>query len=134
MSIVQPLAGHVSAETAYVIADYPSGFKARCTKRVWLERDPKKGYRLCSQTTNKTGAWCAVKKSTYTMLAVMGLDEENHVVWTGVSMYEFEKVQEFVAKYGHAFDANLASDASVCATTYKMYLAHKAKLASKEGT
>lgn len=131
MPIIQPLTGHVSAETAYVIADYPSGFKARCTKRVWLERAAKRGYRFCSQTTNKSGGWNAPKKSTYTMLAVMGLDEEGHVVWTGCSMYDFDKVDDFVAKYGHAFDANQASDAASMSMAYKLHLKRRAKATEK---
>jgi len=134
MFIVQPLTGHVSAETAYVQADYPYGFKLRCQRRCWLERDARRGYRFCFQTTNpkKAGTvWNAPKKSTYTMLAVMGLDEENHVTWTGCSMYDFDKVQEFIAKFGHAFDANLASDASTYATTYKMYLAWHTRQSSR---
>lgn len=124
MPIVQPLPGHFSAVTAYVQADYPYGFKLRCERLCWLERDPKRGYRFCTQTSNpkKPGTWNAPKKSTYTMLGVMGLDEENHVVWTGVSMYEFDKVQEFVAKYGHAFSADQASDASAMLAAFKRHL------------
>ncbi len=61
------------------------------------------------------------------MLAVMGLDEQNHVVWTGCSVYEFDKVQEFVAKYGHAFSADQASDASAM---LKAYTAHQARKAT----
>ncbi len=93
MSIVQPLTGHTSPETAYVVHDYPYGFKLRCKMRYWLERDAKRGYRLCTQTTNPKKAgevWNAPKKSTYTMLAIMGLDEKGHVVWTGCSIYDFD--------------------------------------------
>lgn len=128
MPIVQPLPGHFSAVTAYVQADYPYGFKLRCERLCWLERDPKRGYRFCTQTSNpkKPGTWNAPKKSTYTMLAVMGLDEQNHVVWTGCSIYEFDKVQEFVAKYGHAFSADQASDASAMLSAYTRHQARKA--------
>jgi len=129
MPIVQPLTGHTTVATAYVQADYPYGFKLRCQRRCWLERDPKRGYRFCFQTTNpkKPGTvWNAPKKSTYTMLAVLGLDEQGHVVWTGCSMYEFDKVQEFIAKFGHAFDANQASDASAMSEAYKRHQARKA--------
>jgi hypothetical protein len=130
MSIVQPLTGHTSQDTAHVTLDYPYGFKLRCERRCWLERDPagRKGYRFCTQTSNpkKPGTWNAPKKSTYTMLAVMGLDEENHVTWTGVSMYQFEDTQDFVDKYGHAFDANQAMDSAAMLHAYKRHQARKA--------
>ncbi len=127
--IIQPLPGHFSAVTAYVQADWPYGFKLRCQRLCWLERDAKRGYRFCTQTSNPKKAtlvWNAPKKSTYTMLAIMGLDEENHVTWTGCSMYDFDKVEAFVAKFGHAFDSNQASDAASMLGAYKLHLAHKA--------
>ncbi len=128
MPIVQPLPGHFSATTAYVQADYPYGFKLRCERLCWLERHDRRGYRFVTQTSNpkKPGTWNKPKMSTYTMLAVMGLDEENHVVWTGCSVYEFDKVQEFVAKYGHAFSAEQASDAASMLAAYTRHQARKA--------
>ncbi len=128
MSIVQPLTGHTSPETAYVVHDYPYGFKLRCKMRYWLERDAKRGYRLCTQTTNpkkSTEVWNAPKKSTYTMLAIMGLDEKGHVVWTGCSVYDFDKLGEFCAKFGHAFDAHQASDCSIMMRAKAAYDARK---------
>lgn len=128
MPIVQPLPGHFSAVTAYVQADYPYGFKLRCERLCWLERDAKRGYRFCFQTSNpkKPGTWNAVKKSTYTYLAVMGLDEQNHVVWEGCSRYDFDKVDDFIAKYGHAFSPDQASDAAAMSMAYKAHQARKA--------
>ncbi len=137
MPIVQPLAGHTSQDTAYVQDGYPYGFRLKCQRRTWLERDPKRGYRFCFQTSNPKKAglvWNAPKKSTYTMLAVMGLDEENHVVWTGCSMYDFDKVESFVQKYGHAFSADQAADASGMLKAYKLHLQFKAEQASKQST
>ncbi len=128
IGIVQPLTGHTSVETAYVQADYPYGFKLRCQRRCWLERDAKRGYRFCTQTSNPkkdTLVWNAPKKSTYTHFAIMGLDEDNHVTWTGVSMYQPEVLEAFIAKYGHAFDADQAADASVMLQAYKLHLKRK---------
>lgn len=127
--IVKVLTGHTSSETAYVIDDYPCGFKARCKKRVWLERDAKKGYRLCSQTTNpkkSVEVWNAVKKSTYFMFAVMGLDEQGHVVWEGCSVYDFDKLEEFGKKYAEGFDADQAKDHDLMVRAYRAYQARKA--------
>jgi len=102
------LQGHTTAETAYVVDDYPYGFRLRCKIRYWLEYAPKKGFRLCSQTTNPKLAyekWNAPKKSTYLLLAVMGLDEEGHVSWTGVSPYEYSKLVAFGEAYSASFNA-----------------------------
>lgn len=92
---VQVLGGHTSAETAYLVEDYPYGFQLRCKIRYWVETATKgaaKGrMRFMSQTTNpkRPGeVWNKPKASTYTELAVMYLDEINHVQWwsTGYHM------------------------------------------------
>lgn len=76
---------HTSQETAYVVNDYPWGFRLRTTIRYWIETKEAKngGQRFASQTINpKTGKWCAVKYSTYSPLMVMFLDENEHVKYT----------------------------------------------------
>lgn len=83
------LHGHTSPETAYLVADYPYGFKARCRIRYWLEAHPTKGFRFFSQTENpKTLRWNNPKPSTYVKLAaVMHTDEVGHVTWSAVTEY-----------------------------------------------
>lgn len=82
------LSGHVSPETAYVVDDYPYGFRLRCKIRYWLEYAPRKGFRFVSQTTNPKVAgeiWNKPKASTYaSMGAAMFLDDSNHVQWSGL--------------------------------------------------
>lgn len=80
------LTGHTSPETAFVVDDYPYGFRLRCKIRYWLEYNPKRGFRFVSQTTNPKKpiiSWNAPKASTYVHgSAVMTLDESNgHVGW-----------------------------------------------------
>jgi hypothetical protein len=107
--MLKPLTGHISPETAYVVEDYPYGFKLRCKIRYWLECDPRRGFRFCSQTTNpkkSVETWNAPKKSTYTMLGVMGTNEEGQVTWTGCSIYDFDKLEEFGKEYASSFDDN----------------------------
>lgn len=107
--MLKPLTGHTTPETAYVVEDYPYGFKLRCKIRYWLEYNPAKGFRFCSQTTNPkkpVEVWNAPKRSTYTMLAIMGLNEEGHVTWTGCSIYDLDKVEEFGKEYAGSFDEN----------------------------
>jgi len=97
-----PLYNHISPETAYVVEDYPYGFRARCKIRYWLETSPKKGVRFVSQTTNpKTGAWNKPKASTYALVGgCMYLDENNHVQWSALTEYtEASKVLEFIKTF-----------------------------------
>lgn len=53
---VQPLTGHTSPDTAYVLDDYPYGRTLRCAIRCWVETgatDRTRGQqRLTSQTAN----------------------------------------------------------------------------------
>ncbi len=95
------LIGHVSEETAYTVENYPYGYTARTTIRYWIETSKNKDQRFCSQTKNpKTGAWNKPKKSTYSSVIVMGLDENNHVSHTGYHMGTYEdEVNAFVSTY-----------------------------------
>jgi hypothetical protein len=89
----QPLYGHTSEATAYVVADYPYG-GLRTQIRYWLEGPkPKKGWRFVSQTLNpKTGKWNAPKASTYLDWGgAMYLDNKGHVVWDGIGPYSDER-------------------------------------------
>jgi hypothetical protein len=91
MSVVKVLSGHVSPETAYVVEDYPYGFRLRCKIRYWIEYKAKKGFRFVSQTTNPKKAgevWNAPKASTYCRFgAALFLNEEGHVEWRGLGEY-----------------------------------------------
>ena len=125
MPIIQPLPGHFSTVTAYVQADHPYGFRLRCQRLCWLERDARRGYRFCTQTTNPKVAgerWNAPKKSTYTMLAVMGTDEEGHTSWTGCSIYDFDKLEAFQQAYGAAFGPE---QRDVCGSALAAYRGYK---------
>jgi hypothetical protein len=103
MSITKILSGHYSPETAFVVEDYPYGFKLRCKIRYWLEVN-KKGTRFVSQTTNPKKpfiSWNAPKPSTYSIVGCMYLDEKDHVQWSGLSMYDAaEKAREFLKTFG----------------------------------
>jgi hypothetical protein len=101
MAIIKQLTGHVSEDTAYIVQDYPYGFRLRCTIRYWIETNKHGEQRFVSQTQNpKNGRWNTPKKSTYDKVKVMGLDEMNHVVSDGYYGYTYEdKIDQFVAKY-----------------------------------
>jgi hypothetical protein len=89
--MIKILTGHTSQATAHLVTDYPYGFRLRCKIRYWLEHDAAKGTRMCSQTTDpRTGNvhWNKPKKSTYSPVGVMYLDEQGHCTWTTASHYE----------------------------------------------
>ena len=89
---------HVSPETAYVVEDYPYGFRMRCKIRYWLEFHKTHGVRLMSQTTNpkRGNTWNKPKASTYCRFAgAMFLDDDGHVQWSG--MHEYMDGTEAVA-------------------------------------
>lgn len=98
-----PLYNHNSEETAYLIADYPYGFKLRCQMKVWLEHKPNKGWRMVTRTSNpkKPGTWNKEKRSTYSELGGnLFLDNEGHIQWTGVSIYSsLEQLEAFAAQF-----------------------------------
>lgn len=87
MNVKNYIYEHTTPETAYVVQDYPWGFRLRTTIRYWIESKATKngGQRFASQTINpKTGKWCAPKYSTYSEILVMYLDENNHVKIDGL--------------------------------------------------
>jgi hypothetical protein len=95
--------GHKDEASAYVVDDYPYGFKLRCKIRFWLEHKEGFGWRFVSQTTNpkKGDRWNKPKASTYASVgACMFLDENGHVTWTGVSHYSsLEDLKRFAERF-----------------------------------
>jgi len=85
------LKGHTSPETAYLVTDYPYGFRLRCNIRYWLEDHPKLGTRMVSQTSNpkRPGlVWNKPKASTYAYVAgCLYINGEDHVTWATLTEY-----------------------------------------------
>ncbi len=88
------LTGHTSPETAYLVEDYPYGYRLRCQIRYWVEtavKGAKKGQmRFMSQTTNPKRAelvWNAPKGSTYSAMVWMVQRPNGHIGWEGISEY-----------------------------------------------
>lgn len=98
------LQGHTSPEMAYVVDDYPYGFRLRCKIRYWLEFKPKQGFRLVSQTSNpkRGNVWNKPKASTYSKFGgCMYLDENDHVHWAGLTEYSNgAEAKAFADTYG----------------------------------
>jgi len=102
------LGGHTSQETAFVVDDYPYGFRLRCKIRYWLEFKPRHGFRFVSQTTNpkrEGEVWNKPKASTYKPLAVMFLDEKEHVRHWAISYYDAN--EQTVAQFERLFGSSL---------------------------
>jgi hypothetical protein len=71
----QVIYGATSPETAIVVNNYPWGFRLKTSQRYWIETT-KHGDRFITQTLNpKTNAWCNPKKSTYTAVKVLTVED-----------------------------------------------------------
>lgn len=91
---VRVLTGHTSADTAYLVGDYPYGRVLRCQIRYWVEtasKGAKKGMqRFVSQTTNPkvTGEpWNKPHPGQYSPMVFMYLNGDDHVKHISVSEY-----------------------------------------------
>lgn len=95
------LTNHTSEETAYVVDDYPYGFRLRTKIRYWIETRENAGQRFCSQTLNpKTDKWNAAKKSTYSKTILLGLNSENgHVERVDFPDHYDTKIEELEQFY-----------------------------------
>jgi len=132
----KPLYGHDSPQSAYVIDDYPSGFRARCRKRVWLEYKARSGWRLVEQTSEKWYpgeepakdaelSWNKPKASTYSdVAACMYLDAQDHVQYDALSMHtSASHVAEFMKEFPKADFSGI----KVCVIFQAKYLVSKLK-------
>jgi hypothetical protein len=103
----QALTGHESAETAYLVGDYPYGYTLRTQIRYWREYRPKYGYRFVSQTLNpKTGKWNKPKASTYyELMVIVQYPENGHIKYKCVGYHDkTEWLDEFERRYSHTFN------------------------------
>jgi hypothetical protein len=93
---------HTSFETAFLIEDYPFGFRLRCQKKVWVEYRKGKGYRLMEQTSNPKASglvWNKAKAGTYSGIAMaLYLDENGHVKMDEINSWP-EKMEAFRNEY-----------------------------------
>jgi hypothetical protein len=141
------LVGHTSQETAYIQPDYPSGW-LRCKRACWIETHPKHGQRFCAATTNPKRVedrWYTPKKSTYTALLVMVLDErpgktQGHITTDGLHWGEDEAaIDAFEAMYGavltdsYARETLLKMRAATRASKHFTYVIRQEGDAEQEG-
>ena len=99
---MKQLIGHVSAETAYLVNDYPYGFRLRTDIRYWVETKPGFGQRFVSQTLNpKNGVWNKPKAGTYSEIVMLGLDDETGYVTQDSLSYwnNEERIKAFAVHY-----------------------------------
>jgi hypothetical protein len=106
------LHGHVSPETAYVVEDYPYGFRLRCKCRFWIEK-PNKGagkgkYRAMTQTTDPKFSfekWNKPKSGVYMEQLFLYQDEsDGHTKFHGFSeYYQVKDVEETMKMFEGQF-------------------------------
>lgn len=136
--IVEALKGHVSMETAYVVADYPYGFRLRCQIRYWLEFKKGKGFRFWSQTSNPKVAglvWNKPKSSTYIEnAAFMYLDAQRHVQWHALGIYhDAKESRAFLEAYGEHINAEWLPVLDRWIAVKESYEARKAAMVAAQG-
>ena len=99
---LQPV--HTSPESAYVIEDYPFGFRLRCKMRVWTETKKGQGMRVVRQTSNprqNNETWNAPKKSTYDTIKVLYIDSETgYLESSGWNANYARDNMDFLAEFG----------------------------------
>ena len=112
------LTGHVSPETAYVVEDYPYGFRLRCQMRHWIEYKPSHGFRHVTQTSNpkKPGlVWNKPKAGTYCRLLVLLLDDNGHVTTSGIHSSErIETIDAWAEQYADALTDDHRKELKLC--------------------
>ena len=95
-------------ETAYMVNEYPWGFRLKTKQRYWVESKKGFGMRLVTQTLNpKTDKWCKPKKSTYCVVMGLFLNELGHVKSWALSSGGWtkeEQIKEFEAFYNPLTD------------------------------
>ena len=101
MTVIKQLLGHDTPETAFMVLNYPWGFRMKTKRRYWIETT-KRGQRAIYQTMDpRTERWCKPKKGTYSDIMFMYLNEEEHVKFDGITRggYE-ERLKAFLEKSG----------------------------------
>lgn len=114
--LTQELPGRISPESAFLVNDYPYGFRLRCSIRYWLEFKSGFGFRFMSQTTNpkRPGApWNKPHAGTYSLAAALYLDGEGHVHAAGLS--EYSNGAELDA-FKNLFPQSIAADEHLATT------------------
>lgn len=141
MSEIKPLTGHVSEETAFVVDDYPYGFRLRCKIRYWVEAHKTHGFRNCSQTTNPKvpgERWNKPKKGTYCKIAcgMFQTVEDGHVHFCGLSEYsDLKESEAFLEKYRECMNADAIENLEVWIRLKRIYEAKRdAALAAREAS
>ena len=91
-------------EKPYIVDNYPYGYTLRTQIKYWVETT-KRGQRFVRQTLNpKTDKWNKPKKSTYSQILLVGLNEEDHVTYTCLSLYSLDEAKRFKNKYEKYFN------------------------------
>ena len=103
---MQTLSGHTSPATAYVVEDYPYGFRLRCTMRHWIEFKRGHGFRHVTQTSNPKKAgdvWNKPRAGTYHPVLVLTVDEDGRVEGDGLNLYASdERIDTFEERHAAA--------------------------------
>ncbi len=91
---METLSGHTSPDSAYIVSDYPYGFRLRCQIRHWIEFKRGHGFRHVAQTSNPKRpdlTWNRPKAGTSCPALVLVIDTAGHVASDGLGTWATEE-------------------------------------------
>ncbi len=125
---MEPLTGHTSPDTAYIVSDYPYGFRLRCQMRHWIEFKRGHGFRHVTQTSNPKRAgltWNKRRASTYCPVLVLVIDAAGHVTSSGLGTWATE---EQIAAFETTHAAALTTEHRAALATMRAMNARMARV------
>lgn len=85
----------IPSESKIEVKNYPYGFKLRCTLFDYLEFDPKKGFRHCTQTIDpRNGRQNKPKKSTYYRIMLRYFNNDDHIKTLAFNLESFRNIND----------------------------------------
>lgn len=103
----ETLTGHTSAESGFVVADYPYGFRLRTQIRYWIETKKNQGQRFVSQTLNpKNGKWNKPKAGTYSEIKCLTRNPKNGYISTDSLRFNDtdEEIESYIERHKESIE------------------------------
>lgn len=95
----------IPSESKIEVKNYPYGFKLRCTLFDYLEFDPKKGFRHCTQTIDpRNGRQNKPKKSVYYRILLRYYNNDGHIKTVAFNLESFRNINDAVQVINENFE------------------------------
>lgn len=95
----------IPSESKIEVKNYPYRFKLRCTLFDYLEFDPKKGFRHCTQTIDpRNGRQNKPKKSVYYKILLRYYNNDGHIKTVAFNLESFRNINDAVQVINENFE------------------------------